>query len=56
MLQLFTDREVVPTRFQLVASSLTREMAGSPFNRMELEAWAPSLEDAVVSLMNGDTR
>ncbi len=47
MLQLFTDHPVLPTRFQLVASALTREMASSPFNRMELEAWAPSLEDAV---------
>jgi hypothetical protein len=47
MLQLFTDHTILPTRFQLVASSLTREMASSPFNRMELEAWAPSLDDAV---------
>jgi hypothetical protein len=48
LLQLFTDgRRVTPTRFSLVASPLTREMARSPFNRMELEAWAPSLEDAV---------
>ncbi len=47
MLQLFTDRPVLPTRFQLVASPLTREMAASPFNRLELQAWAPSLEDAI---------
>jgi hypothetical protein len=47
MLQLFTDRPIAPTRFSLVASPLTRAMAQSPFNRMELEAWAPSLEDAV---------
>ena len=47
LLQLFTSRTVTPTRFSLVASPLTRAMAQSPFNRMELEAWAPSLEDAV---------
>ena len=49
MLQLFTDARIVPTRFSLVASPLTREMASSPFNRLELEAWAPSLEDAVAT-------
>jgi hypothetical protein len=49
MLQLFTDTPIAPTRFQLVASPLTREMASSPFNRLELEAWAPSLEDAVAT-------
>lgn len=49
MLQLFTDTAIAPTRFQLVASPLTREMASSPFNRLELEAWAPSLEDAVAT-------
>lgn len=47
MLQLFTKEPIHPTRFSLVASPLTRAMAQSPFNRMELEAWAPSLEDAV---------
>ena len=49
MLQLFTDTPIAPTRFSLVASPLTREMAASPFNRLELEAWAPSLEDAVAT-------
>jgi hypothetical protein len=49
MLQLFTDSRIAPTRFSLVASPLTREMANSPFNRLELEAWAPSLEDAVAT-------
>jgi len=49
MLQLFTDTRIAPTRFSLVASPLTREMASSPFNRLELEAWAPSLEDAVAT-------
>ncbi|WP_265521522.1 S41 family peptidase [Oerskovia flava] len=46
-LQLFTDRPVVPTRFSLAATPLTRQMAASPFNRMELEAWHDSLQDAV---------
>jgi Peptidase family S41 len=49
MLQLFTDTTIAPTRFSLVASPLTREMANSPFNRLELEAWAPSLDDAVAT-------
>jgi C-terminal processing protease CtpA/Prc len=49
MLQLFTDTRIAPTRFSLVASPLTREMANSPFNRLELEAWGPSLEDAVAT-------
>lgn len=50
-LQLFADhpREdpIVPTRFSLVATPLTRLMAASPFNRLELEAWNSSLQDAV---------
>lgn len=46
-LQLFTDHPVVPTRFSLVATPLTRLMAASPFNRLELEAWNGSLQDAV---------
>jgi C-terminal processing protease CtpA/Prc len=49
MLQLFTDATIAPTRFSLVASPLTREMANSPFNRLELEAWAPSLDNAVAT-------
>jgi hypothetical protein len=49
MLQLFTDATIAPTRFSLVASPLTREMANSPFNRLELEGWASSLEDAVAT-------
>lgn len=47
ILQLFADRPIAPTRFSLVASPMTREMAQSPFNRMELEPWAASLDDAV---------
>ncbi|MFF2620248.1 S41 family peptidase [Oerskovia jenensis] len=46
-LQLFGGTHVVPTRFSLVATPLTRLMAASPFNRLELEAWNSSLQDAV---------
>jgi hypothetical protein len=46
-LQLFTDATIEPTRFSLIATPLTRQMADSPFNRLELEAWSPSLQDAV---------
>jgi Peptidase family S41 len=49
ILQLFTDTEIHPTRFSLLASPLTRAMAASPFNRFELDAWVSSLEDAVVT-------
>jgi C-terminal processing protease CtpA/Prc len=46
-LQLFSPQPILPTRFSLLASQLTREMARSPFNRLELEAWSPSLETAL---------
>ena len=46
-LQLFTDVPIQPTRFSLIAAPLTRQMADSPFNRLELEAWSRSLQDAV---------
>jgi hypothetical protein len=49
LLQLFTDDPVTPTRFSLLASPLTRAMAASPFNRLELHQWAPSLEAAVAT-------
>jgi hypothetical protein len=49
LLQLFTDAEIAPTRFSLLATPLTREMAQSPFNRLELGAWAASLEAAVTT-------
>ncbi len=35
----------------LLATPLMRKLAASPFNRMELEAWSPSLED---SMSTGD--
>jgi hypothetical protein len=47
LLQLFTPNTIAPTRFSLVATPLTRTMAGSPFNRMELEPWLASLESAI---------
>jgi C-terminal processing protease CtpA/Prc len=51
ILQLLTPRRIVPTRFSLLATEFTRAMARSPFNRLELEAWSPSLE---VALRTGD--
>jgi hypothetical protein len=47
LLQLFTPNKVSPTRFSLVATPLTRAMAGSAFNRMELEPWVASLESVI---------
>ena len=48
-LQLLTPNPIVPTRFSLLATPLTRAMARSPFNRLELEAWLPSLEMAIAT-------
>ncbi|OFX19330.1 MAG: hypothetical protein A2V77_13175 [Anaeromyxobacter sp. RBG_16_69_14] len=47
LLQLFTPNPITPTRFSLVATPLTRAMARSPFNRLELEPWLSSLETAI---------
>lgn len=47
LLQLFTPSAIMPTRFSLLATPMTRAMAQSPFNRLELEQWAPSLEAAL---------
>jgi hypothetical protein len=47
MLQLFTPQPVTPVRFSLPATPLTRAIARSPFNRMELEAWSDSLDAAL---------
>jgi hypothetical protein len=46
-LQLFTTRTIQPVRFSLVATPLTRQLADSPFNRLELEPWNASLQDAI---------
>jgi len=48
-LQLFTDATIAPTRFALAATPLTRAMATSPFNRLELGAWATSLDQSVTT-------
>jgi len=47
LLQLFTDETILPTRFSLLATPVTRAMAESAFNRLELDAWVESLADAV---------
>ncbi|PTQ79644.1 peptidase S41-like protein [Nitrosospira multiformis] len=49
LLQLFTPNTIKPARFSLLASPMTRAMASSPFNRMEFEAWLPSLEAAIAT-------
>ena len=49
LLQLFTANPITPTRFALTATPLTRAMAQSPFNRLELAAWTDSLEDAIAT-------
>ena len=49
MLQLFTPATISPTRFALLATPMTRAMAQSPFNRLELEPWAESLEAALAT-------
>ncbi|SCF18172.1 Peptidase family S41 [Micromonospora viridifaciens] len=49
LLQLFTPNTIVPTRFALLASPLTRAMAASPFNRLEFEAWTASLDNAIAT-------
>jgi hypothetical protein len=47
LLQLFTDKEIAPTRFSLLATPVTRAMAESEFNHLELDDWLNSLTDAV---------
>lgn len=49
LLQLFTPNEVVPTRFSILATDLTRTMAAAPQNRLRLAPWRRSLDAAVVS-------
>lgn len=45
MLQLFTPRHIVPTRFSLLATELTREMARH--NNVDFEPWLDSLAASV---------
>ncbi|MDQ3734896.1 MAG: S41 family peptidase [Actinomycetota bacterium] len=47
LFQLFTPRSVIPTRFSLLATPLTRAMAAAAQNDGELAAWKQSLDDAV---------
>ncbi len=47
LFQLFTPRSVVPTRFSLLATPLTRAMAAAAQNEGELAPWRQSLDDAV---------
>ncbi len=47
LLQLFTPREIAPTRFSFLATDLTREMADAPQNATSLGAWRRSLREAV---------
>ncbi len=49
LLQLFCPHQIFPTRFSLLATPLTRAMAGARQNRAELEPWRASLEDAVAT-------
>jgi hypothetical protein len=49
LLQLFGPQRIVPTRFSLVATPLTREMASAPQNAGDLDAWRESLDDAVAT-------
>jgi Peptidase family S41 len=49
LLQLFTPRPVVPTRFSLLATAVTRELAHAPQNEQELDAWRASLDDAIAT-------
>ncbi len=47
LLQLFTPNQILPTKFSLVATALTRAMADAPQNEHEFEPWQQSLQDAV---------
>lgn len=47
LFQLFTPGSVVPTRFSLLATPLTRAMAAAAQNDGELAPWRQSLDDAV---------
>jgi hypothetical protein len=46
-LQLFTPNRIEPTRFSVLATPLTRELASRRSLREDLGAWRPSLEAAV---------
>lgn len=46
-LQLFTPKPIQPTRFSLLATPFTRDMAAIPALREDLGPWKPSLDAAV---------
>jgi hypothetical protein len=46
-LQLFTPKPIQPTRFSVLATPFTRDMAGLPSLREDLAPWKPSLDAAV---------
>ena len=47
LLQLFSPRHILPTRFAMLATPLTRDMARSPQNALQLAPWQNSLDAAV---------
>jgi hypothetical protein len=47
LLQLFSPRHILPTRFAMLATPLTRDMARSPQNELRLAPWQASLDAAV---------
>lgn len=49
LLQLFGPQHIVPTRFSLLATPLTRAIAGAPQNEAEFAPWRDSLDDAVAT-------
>lgn len=49
LLQLLTPHPVVPTRFSMRATSLTRAMAAAPQNQHTLAPWRRSLDQAVTT-------
>lgn len=49
MLQLLGPGPIVPTRFSLLATPLTRAMVGAAHNAVHLGSWHQSLEEAVAN-------
>jgi hypothetical protein len=47
LLQLLSPQHILPTRFAMLATPLTRDMALSPQNERQLAPWQASLEAAV---------
>lgn len=49
MLQLFTPRDVTPTKFALRATPMTAQLAAARFNQEEFGPWADSLAQAAAT-------